>query len=91
VIDDLLDLDWLPDLDQLAGVMDNLPPQVDLQPDPDAVPPAMDDLPAALSDALGALPEEDDDFLGMDHAAVGAELLRAAVEGLSVRNPFAPV
>lgn len=89
IFDDLLDLDWLPDLDQLAGVMENLPPQIDLQADPDAVPPPLDELPLVLSDALGAAPEDDDDFLGMDHAAVGDALLREAVAAMTIKNPFA--
>jgi len=87
--DDLLDLDWVPNLEQLTGAMDALPPQIDLQADPDAIPPDLTDLHPALTDALGGTPEADDDFLTMNHADVGEAMLLSALETMTIKNPFA--
>lgn len=81
IFDDLLELDLLPDLDELGG----MPPQIDLQADPDAAPPGA----RALADRLGALPEEGDAFLTMDHAGVSLDELREAVLASPLPNPFA--
>lgn len=91
IVDDLLDFEWLPGLPSGLEDLDpdSLPPQIDLQPDPDATPPDLAGLHPALTDALSSeLPGDDDPFLDLDHAEIGPSALREALAGLQIVNPF---
>ncbi len=87
MIFDLLDLDLLPDLEDMG----ELPPQIDLQADPDAEAGGLGGL-EGLVDRLDALPEAGDELPGVDLLGlegVDLDAVRAAVLAAPLLNPFA--